>query len=92
MNKKEIIDELSERVDLPKNSLKVIVEEAFDIIMEALVKDQSVNIVGFGAFEVRQRAARRGRNPKTGTEILIPETRTPAFRPSKNLTNAVKGR
>ena len=62
----------------------------FSAITEALSKDEKVQLVGFGSFEVRSRAERKGRNPQTGDEIKIPATLIPAFRPGKTLKDAIK--
>ena len=62
-----------------------------DAITEALTQGEKVQLVGFGSFEVKTRAARVGRNPKTGTEIEIPQTKTPVFKAGKALKDAVAG-
>lgn len=61
----------------------------FNGITESLVKGAKVQLVGFGSFEVRERSARKGRNPQTGEEIEIPATKNPAFKPGKQLKDAV---
>ncbi|OIS65855.1 DNA-binding protein, partial [Bacillus subtilis] len=68
------------------------VEKVFDTISEALKSGEKVSIPGFGTFEVRERAARKGRNPQTGEEIDIPATKAPAFKPAKALKDAVKAK
>ncbi|HOB40555.1 MAG: HU family DNA-binding protein [Limnochordia bacterium] len=65
------------------------VEAVFAAISEALAKEEKVTIVGFGTFEVRARQARKGVNPSTGEEIMIPATKVPAFKPGKSLREAV---
>lgn len=92
MNKKELINILSEKYNQKKSDVKDIVEGAFDQIIEELVKGEAVRIVGFGAFEVRRRIAREGRNPQTGEKIQIEATRTPSFLAGKALKDAIKGR
>lgn len=92
MNKKELIDYLSEELNKKKSDVSLIVESAFNKITEELVKGNSVRIVGFGAFEVRRRIAREGRNPQTGSKINIHATKTPSFLAGKALKDAVKGR
>ena len=92
MNKKTLIDVLSERLDKKKSEVKEIVESIFDSITSELVKGNTVRIVGFGVFEVRRRIAREGRNPQTGKKIKIPATKTPSFLAGKALKDAIKGR
>ena len=92
MNKKELITYLTNQFDINKYVVKEIVETSFTKIIEELAKGNSVHIVGFGAFEVRRRIARIGRNPKTGKEMQLPSTKTPVFKPGKPLKDAVKGR
>jgi len=92
MNKKTLINVLSEKLRKKKSDVKEIIEATFDAIIEELVKGNSVRIVGFGAFEVRRRIAREGRNPQTGDKILIEATKTPSFLAGKALKDAIKGR
>ncbi|PII40392.1 DNA-binding protein, partial [Bacillus velezensis] len=66
------------------------VEAVFNVIIEALTKGESIKIPGVGTFEVRERAARKGRNPQSGEEIDIPATKAPAFKAAKALKDAVK--
>lgn len=65
-------------------------EAVFDSITETLSNDEKVQIIGFGTFEVRERAARKGRNPQTGDEIEIPASKVPAFKAGKALKESVK--
>ena len=90
MIKKTLIDLVSEKLDKRKTDVKEVIETAFDSIMEELEKGNSVRIVGFGAFEVRRRIAREGRNPQTGEKIKISATRTPSFLAGKSLKDRVK--
>lgn len=92
MNKKEMINILSEKFDIKKSDVKAIVEGTFDLIIEQLQNDKAVRIVGFGAFEVRRRIEREGRNPQTGEKIRISATKTPSFLAGKALKDAIKGR
>ncbi|MCT7694061.1 MAG: HU family DNA-binding protein, partial [Lactobacillus iners] len=66
------------------------VDLVFNFVKETLSKDEKVQLIGFGTFEVRERAARKGRNPQTGAEIEIPASKVPAFKPGKALKEAVK--
>ncbi len=61
-----------------------------DTVTEALVEGRKVQLIGFGTFEVRERAARKGRNPQTGEEIEIPASKIPAFKAGKSLKDSVK--
>jgi len=92
MNKDALIDELAGKLGYRKIEMKKIVETLFDSITENLVRGKAVRIVGFGEFEVRNRIAREGINPKTNKRIKIAATKTPSFRAGKSLKDAVKGR
>jgi DNA-binding protein HU-beta len=85
MNKAELIAKVSETTDLSKKDISKAVDAIFDAITEALQNGEKVQLVGFGNFEVRERSARKGRNPQTGEEIEIPASRVPAFKPGKQL-------
>ncbi len=90
MNKSELVKGVAERADLSRKDATDAVDAVFSTITEALSKDEKVQLVGFGSFEVRSRAERKGRNPQTGEEIKIPATLIPAFRPGKTLKDAIK--
>ncbi|MFK3938387.1 HU family DNA-binding protein [Alkalihalobacillus sp. NPDC078783] len=90
MNKSELIQAVAERSQLTKKDAGSAIQAAFDIISETLEKGETVQLIGFGNFEVRERAARKGRNPQTGEEISIAATKTPAFKAGKQLKDAVK--
>lgn len=92
MNKKDLIDLVSRRCDTTKQEAKQLVETVFGAILESLSKGDRVSVVGFGSFEVRERAARKGRNPKTGEAMALDPSRTPFFLPSQHLRDVVKGR
>lgn len=89
MNKSELISSVSEKAEITKKDAEKIVNAVFASIEEALAKGEKVQLVGFGTFEVRERASRTGRNPKTGEEISIPATKVPAFKAGKALKEAV---
>lgn len=91
MNKAELISAVAERTGFPKKDCDQAVNAALDVITEALRAGDKVQLVGFGAFEVKVREARVGHNPRTQEEIEIPATRTPAFRVGKALKEAVAG-
>ncbi len=90
MNKTELVNQVSESAELSKKDSTKVVDAVFNTISEALAKGDKVQLLGFGNFEVRERAARKGRNPQTGEEIEIAGGKVPAFKPSKVLKDAVK--
>ncbi len=84
MNKTELIQAVVEKSGLTKKDVTKVVESTFESITE------KVQVIGFGNFEVRERAARKGRNPRTKEDIEIPASKVPAFKPGKALKDAVK--
>ncbi|KIY22119.1 MULTISPECIES: HU family DNA-binding protein [Mesobacillus] len=90
MNKTELINAVAEASELSKKDATKAVEAVFDSILNALKDGDKVQLIGFGNFEVRERAARKGRNPQTGDEIEISASKVPAFKPGKALKDAVK--
>ena len=91
MNKTELIAAIAEKSGLSKKDSEAAVVAAIAAITEALKAEDMVQIVGFGAFEVKERPARKARNPKTGEEIQIGARRSPMFKPGKALKEAVEG-
>jgi len=89
MNKAELITAVAEKAELSKKDTEAVVNATVEVITKALKKGDKVQLVGFGSFETRKRAARIGRNPKTKEEIQIPATKVPAFKPGKALKDAV---
>ncbi len=89
MNKSELIAKVADKTGLTKRAAGESVEAVLAAIEEALAKGEKVTLVGFGTFEVRQRAARKGVNPATGASINIPATKVPAFKAGKSLKEAV---
>lgn len=89
MNKTELIGEVAQKANVTKKDADKIVSAFFTTVENALKDGDKVQLVGFGTFEVRERQARKGRNPQTGQEISIPATRVPAFKAGKALKNAV---
>ncbi|MDE5415363.1 MULTISPECIES: HU family DNA-binding protein [Alkalihalobacterium] len=90
MNKTELINAVAEHSELTKKDVSTCVNSLFEVISDTLAKGESIQIIGFGNFEVRERAARKGRNPQTGEEIEIAASKTPAFKAGKQLKDAVK--
>lgn len=89
-NKAELVSEVASKTNLTKKEVSTAVEALFGSIQEDLSKGNKVQLIGFGTFEVRHRAARKGRNPQTGDQIEIPASEVPAFKPGKALKDAVK--
>lgn len=89
MNKTELIAAVAEKADLSKKDAEAAITAAVEAITGALIEGEKVQLVGFGSFEVKNRAARVGRNPKTGEEIPISEARLPVFKAGKALKDAV---
>ena len=89
MNKAELIATVAEKAALSKKDSEKAVNAAFDAITGALVAGEKVQLVGFGAFEVKERGARIGRNPQTKAEITIPASRSASFKAGKALKDAV---
>jgi DNA-binding protein HU-beta len=90
MNKSDLITHVSEATELSKKDVTKAVDAVFEAISEALQNGDKVQLVGFGNFEVRERSARKGRNPQTGEEIEIPASKIPAFKPGKALKDGIK--
>ncbi len=89
MNKADLIQKVADKAGLTKKDAESCINATFDAIQGALVKGDKVQLVGFGAFEVKSRAARTGRNPKTKESIQIPAAKVPAFKAGKALKDAV---
>lgn len=89
MNKTEFVGEVADATGLSKSDAANAVDAMFDTITGALKSGDKVSLVGFGTFQVRERAARQGRNPKTGELINIPAGKTPAFKAGKALKDAI---
>ncbi|MFB5189533.1 HU family DNA-binding protein [Alicyclobacillus fastidiosus] len=90
MNKQDLINKAAEKTGLTKKDSEATVNAIFETIEEALAAGEKVQIIGFGTFETRARAARSGRNPQTGEVIEIPASTVPAFKPGNNLKEKVK--
>jgi DNA-binding protein HU-beta len=90
MTKTNLIESVAKKAGVTKAEATRVVEAVIASITEALASGDKVTATGFGTFEVRQRAARMGRNPQTGETIQIAAQRTPAFRAGKSLKDAVK--
>lgn len=89
MTKTELINEVANKTGLTKKDSEKAVAAVVESVTDALIAGDKVQLVGFGTFEVRDRAAREGKNPATGESISIPATRVPAFKAGKALKEAV---
>ena len=89
MNKAELISAVAEKTGMSKKDTEAVVSTALDTIVAAMAEGEKVQLVGFGSFEVKKRAARMGRNPKTKEAIEIPASRVPVFKAGKALKDIV---
>lgn len=89
MNKTELISAAAEQTGMTKKDTEKVLNAAFDAIATALSKGEKVQVSGFGIFEVKEREARMGRNPRTGEAMEIAASRTPTFKASKTLKDAM---
>lgn len=92
MNKSELVAALAEKADVTKKDAEKVLASFVDVIGDALKKGDKIQLVGFGTFEARKRAARVGKNPQTKAEIKIPATTVPAFKAGKALKDLVSGK
>ena len=89
MNKTELIAAIAERAEISKKDSEKAVKAFIDVVTEELKKEEKVQLVGFGTFEVSKRAARTGKNPQTGKAIKIPASKAPKFKAGKALKDLV---
>lgn len=92
MNKTEFIDKVVTKTGCAKKDVEAVVTAYQEVVKEALSAGDKVSFVGFGSFEVTERAAREGRNPATGESIFIGPSKTPKFKASKSLKDAVNAK
>ncbi len=90
MTKKEIVKTISEEIGLTQLKTKEIVQKTFDAIVETLVEDRRIELRNFGVFEVKKRAARKARNPRTGDKVFVPEKFVVTFKPGKEMEERVR--
>lgn len=90
MTKKDIVRTISEEVGLTQQQTKLIVQKTFNAIIEALVNEKRIELRNFGVFEVKQRAARSARNPRTGRQVEVPAKSVVTFKPGKEMEARVK--
>ena len=89
MNKTELVDAMSKASGLSKKDSEVALKAFIEVVSDELKKDGKIQLVGFGTFEVAQRAARTGKNPQTGAEVQIPASKAPKFKAGKALKDLV---
>ncbi|WBW97935.1 HU family DNA-binding protein [Oceanirhabdus sp. W0125-5] len=89
MNKAELITKMSEKSNLTKKDAEVALKAMMESVIEALENKEKVQLIGFGTFETRERAERKGRNPRTKEEMIIPASVVPAFKPGKEFKERV---
>ncbi len=90
MTKKEIVRTISDEIGLTQLQTKEIVQKTFDAIVEALVSERRIELRNFGVFEVKRRAPRKARNPRTGDKVFVPEKYVVTFKPGKEMEERVK--
>lgn len=88
-NKSDLVDLVAEKVHLSKRDARAALDTCFDLIIEALIKGEEVNIKNFGVFELKQRKSREGTHPKKHTPLLIEESKTISFRVAKELKGKI---
>ena len=89
MNKTELVAAVAEQADISKKDAEKVLEAFVDVVTEEMKKGEKVQLVGFGTFEVSERAAREGRNPQTGKTMKIEACKAPKFKAGKALKDAV---
>ena len=89
MNKMELVSEMADKTGLSKNDAEAALQAFTDVVAEELKKGEQIQLVGFGTFEVSERAARTGRNPQTGKEMTIAASKAPKFKAGKALKDSV---
>lgn len=90
MTKKEIVKTISDEIGLTQLKTKEIVQKTFDAIVETLVEERRIELRNFGVFEVKKRAARKARNPRTGAKVFVPEKFVVTFKPGKEMEERVR--
>ena len=89
MTKAELVEDVADAAELTKKDAERLVEIVFESIIDTLNQGEKIELRGFGSFRVRERGARRGRNPKTGDPVSIPAKRVPYFKPGKELKELI---
>lgn len=89
MNKAELVAAIADKAEISKKDSEAALKAFTDVVAEELKKGEKIQLVGFGTFEVAERAARTGRNPQTGAEMTIPASKAPKFKAGKALKDAI---
>ena len=87
--RQQLVDQIAAKTDATKTDINTILDAYIDVVKSNVAEGNKVQLVGFGAFELRHRAARKGRNPQTGKEIEIAASNVPAFKPGKSFKDEV---
>lgn len=90
MTKKEIVKAISDEIGLTQLKTKEIVQKTFDAIVETLMTERRIELRNFGVFEVKKRAARKARNPRTGQKVFVPQKYVVTFKPGKEMEEKVR--
>lgn len=90
VTKKEIVKEISDEIGLTQLRTKEIVQKTFDAIVKTLIEERRIELRNFGVFEVKKRAARKARNPRTGDKVFVPEKYVVTFKPGKEMEEKVR--
>ncbi len=90
MTKKDIVKAISDQIGMTQLKTKEIVQQTFDAIIDTLVRERRIELRNFGVFEVKKRAARKARNPRTGTRVDVPEKFVVTFKPGKHMEERVR--
>jgi len=91
MTKADLVEDISARTGISRNHTALIVDQLLDAVSRALTEGKHLEIRGFGTFKVRERRARRARNPRSGSEVMVPAKIVPVFKPSRELKAQVLG-
>lgn len=89
MNKAELVAAIADKAEISKKDSEAALKAFTDVVAEELKKGEKIQLVGFGTFEVAERAARTGRNPQTGAEMTIPASKAPKFKAGKALKDSI---
>lgn len=92
MNKSELVAAMAEKAELSKKDAEKALKAMIEVVTTSLTEGEKIQLVGFGTFDVSERAAREGRNPQTGKAMQIPASKVPKFKVGKALKDAVNGR
>lgn len=90
MNKADLVEKVAKKTDLTKIQSEQVIDAALDVIAKTVARGDDVKIVGFGTFSRAARKSRNGRNPKTGTQLIIPAAKVPKFKPGKDFRDLCK--